>query len=100
MVPCPRCNGKGGFAVYRHVRNGVCFRCEGACVVAVDCPETPEEAYLRVEREAIVADADDYTRAREAEAADRYAALDAGYHEASATTLGYHGAGPVWGVAV
>lgn len=26
---CPRCDGRGGIDIYRHVQNGICFRCHG-----------------------------------------------------------------------
>ncbi len=28
-VPCNRCNGAGVFPEYKHIENGVCFRCNG-----------------------------------------------------------------------
>ncbi|MDZ7808793.1 MAG: hypothetical protein U5K71_17040 [Gracilimonas sp.] len=30
MMPCYRCNGVGEFPEYKHVQNGICFRCGGA----------------------------------------------------------------------
>lgn len=30
MTPCKRCQGYGYLAQYRHVENGVCFRCHGS----------------------------------------------------------------------
>lgn len=30
LTPCARCHGAGGFPEYRHVQNGVCFRCHGS----------------------------------------------------------------------
>lgn len=30
-TPCIRCNGAGVFPEYRHVQNGICFRCNGNC---------------------------------------------------------------------
>lgn len=30
LIPCSRCQGTGYFPEYRHVENGVCFRCRGA----------------------------------------------------------------------
>lgn len=29
LTPCSRCNGIGYFSEYKHVQNGVCFRCHG-----------------------------------------------------------------------
>jgi hypothetical protein len=29
-TPCCRCNGTGYFQEYRHIENGICFRCQGA----------------------------------------------------------------------
>jgi hypothetical protein len=31
LTPCSRCNGTGHFPEYKHVENGICFRCRGAC---------------------------------------------------------------------
>lgn len=30
VEPCLRCGGTGYFAEYRHIQNGICFRCHGA----------------------------------------------------------------------
>lgn len=30
FTPCCRCDGVGYFSEYRHVQNGICFRCHGA----------------------------------------------------------------------
>lgn len=30
ITPCSKCNGTGYFPEYKHVENGVCFRCRGA----------------------------------------------------------------------
>lgn len=30
LEPCARCGGTGYFPEYRHVQNGICFRCHGA----------------------------------------------------------------------
>ena len=30
MTPCSRCGGAGWFPQYKHVQNGICFRCHGA----------------------------------------------------------------------
>ena len=30
LTPCSRCSGAGVFPEYRHVIEGVCFRCHGA----------------------------------------------------------------------
>ena len=29
FTPCHRCNGAGWFSEYKHVQDGICFRCEG-----------------------------------------------------------------------
>lgn len=80
-ITCPRCNGKGGFKIFMHVKGGVCFRCNGACVVpSPPRAESADEAYLRIEREAIIA-FDNELVARENELADSYAARDIGSHE-------------------
>lgn len=31
-IYCGRCNGSGYLPQYKHVQNGVCFACEGACI--------------------------------------------------------------------
>lgn len=30
LTPCSRCSGTGYFPEYKHIQNGVCFRCRGA----------------------------------------------------------------------
>lgn len=29
LTPCSRCGGTGYFQEYRHIDNGICFRCKG-----------------------------------------------------------------------
>ncbi|MEO0969143.1 MAG: hypothetical protein AAFX80_12650 [Cyanobacteria bacterium J06639_18] len=31
-ITCPRCNGLGKLLQYKHVENGICFRCKGSGV--------------------------------------------------------------------
>ena len=33
FVKCNRCNGVGGLEHYKHVKAGICFKCEGSLVV-------------------------------------------------------------------
>ena len=34
-VTCPRCGGTGYLPQYRHIENGICFKCRGAKVITL-----------------------------------------------------------------
>lgn len=41
MILCPRCSGNGYFPQWRHVEDGICFRCRGTRVEKVEEIESP-----------------------------------------------------------
>lgn len=43
-IPCDRCEGRGHISRFRHVENGICFKCRGARV------QRPHRTYRTVER--------------------------------------------------
>lgn len=40
---CPRCGGTGYLPQYRHVENGICFKCRGAKTIVFHQYGTPNQ---------------------------------------------------------
>lgn len=77
-VTCPKCNGKQGFANYRHVPHkrvgGLCFECDGYGTI----PVADAAAYLRRQQAAT-----DARRARERAQIDERKAKESAAHDAA-----------------
>ena len=37
---CPRCGGTGYLPQYRHIENGICFKCNAVSIIASDFDRT------------------------------------------------------------
>lgn len=46
LTPCKRCGGYGFFSEYRHVQDGICFRCKGAKYEELINDDKDYEEYL------------------------------------------------------
>jgi hypothetical protein len=44
-VTCPRCNGTGSVPQFKHVQDGVCFRCDGS---GLSYPDKPQPVNLEL----------------------------------------------------
>ncbi|MFB7918938.1 hypothetical protein [Streptomyces sp. NPDC056061] len=77
-VTCPKCNGKQGFDIYRHVPHrrigGLCYKCDGAGVI----PVANATAYLRRQQAA-----EDHRRSREQVRIDERQAQEEAAHAAA-----------------
>lgn len=77
-VTCPKCNGKQGFANYRHVPHkhvgGLCFECDGYGVI----PVADAAAFLRRQQ-----DAEEARRAKEQARINERKAKEAAAHDAA-----------------